>query len=256
MQSLANKTQSDYYFANGSKGLDINRVSLWTPTELSTLLWLDGADSSTITLATGVSQWNDKSGNARHLIQANAGNQPLYNNNTVEFDSTKSLAISSVQVFSGATSGSVYFIGWQPTATSGGWGRFGGTGGGNLHTPFVNDGSFYESFMATGRVQIGGGVTYPLPESILCFENDGTNLTIIRNTSSVASVAITFSVPTTGNQFLGGMAGTFNIKEVVMFNSILSTTNKQKMEGYLAWKWNLVSLLPADHPYKNAIPTV
>ena len=44
--------------------------------------------------------------------------------------------------------------------------------------------------------------------------------------------------------------------EIVSYGSTLSTTDRQKMEGYLAWKWNLVSLLPAGHPYKTTRPTV
>jgi hypothetical protein len=41
-------------------------------------LWLDGADSSAITISSGtsVSQWNDKSGNGRHVSQSTAANQP------------------------------------------------------------------------------------------------------------------------------------------------------------------------------------
>jgi len=33
-------------------------------------------------------------------------------------------------------------------------------------------------------------------------------------------------------------------------------TDLQKGEGYLAWKWGLVGLLPFGHPYKNNPPTV
>ena len=32
-------------------------------------------------------------------------------------------------------------------------------------------------------------------------------------------------------------------------------SNIEKAEGYLAWKWGLVSNLPSGHPYKNAAPT-
>jgi hypothetical protein len=35
----------------------------------------------------------------------------------------------------------------------------------------------------------------------------------------------------------------------------LSTTDRQKLEGYLAHKWGLAANLPADHPYKSAAPT-
>ena len=46
------------------------------------------------------------------------------------------------------------------------------------------------------------------------------------------------------------------IGEVVIVDGELSTEDRQKMEGYLAWKWGQVSKLPAAHPYKNAAPTV
>jgi hypothetical protein len=50
----------------------------FNPKSLSGLsLWLDGADSSTITLnGTAVSQWSDKSGNSRNATQGTALNQP------------------------------------------------------------------------------------------------------------------------------------------------------------------------------------
>lgn len=49
---------------------------LWSPIQLSPALWLDAADSSTITIATGVSQWNDKSGNGRNVSQSTPAAQP------------------------------------------------------------------------------------------------------------------------------------------------------------------------------------
>lgn len=50
----------------------------WTPAEITTELWLDAADSSTITQdgSGNVSQWDDKSGNARHAVQATSSLQP------------------------------------------------------------------------------------------------------------------------------------------------------------------------------------
>lgn len=47
--------------------------------------------------------------------------------------------------------------------------------------------------------------------------------------------------------------------ELLMFkNDCGPTTNSflysQQIEGYLAWKWGVVSLLPSNHPYKNVAP--
>jgi hypothetical protein len=39
--------------------------------------------------------------------------------------------------------------------------------------------------------------------------------------------------------------------EIIFYNSVLNTTQRQQVEGYLAWKWGLVSSLPNGHPYKQ-----
>lgn len=47
------------------------------PTDIPGLMtWLDASDASTFTIATGVQQWRDKSGNGYHAEQASAGNRP------------------------------------------------------------------------------------------------------------------------------------------------------------------------------------
>jgi len=62
-------------------------VSSWlnfTPLSLQPDLWLDASDTTTITSSSGaVSQWNDKSGNARHMTQSTGINQPITGTRTV-----------------------------------------------------------------------------------------------------------------------------------------------------------------------------
>jgi len=41
--------------------------------------------------------------------------------------------------------------------------------------------------------------------------------------------------------------------EIVYFSN---TSDYEKVEGYLAWKWDLVHLLPVGHTYKSAAPNV
>jgi hypothetical protein len=43
------------------------------------------------------------------------------------------------------------------------------------------------------------------------------------------------------------------IAELVVFSGE-NNTNRQLIEGYLAWKWNTVSTLDAGHPYKSSQP--
>ena len=45
-----------------------------------------------------------------------------------------------------------------------------------------------------------------------------------------------------------------NVYEVIVFNTVLTTTQRQQVEGYLAWKWGLQSNLPETHAYKKFMP--
>ena len=45
-----------------------------------------------------------------------------------------------------------------------------------------------------------------------------------------------------------------NIYEVVAYLNEVSKTQRQNVEGYLAWKWGLVATLPANHPFKRWPP--
>jgi hypothetical protein len=42
--------------------------------------------------------------------------------------------------------------------------------------------------------------------------------------------------------------------EIVGMNTNATTLQRQQIEGYFAWKWDLVASLPADHPYKTFRP--
>jgi hypothetical protein len=52
-----------------------------------------------------------------------------------------------------------------------------------------------------------------------------------------------------GGAFLNGTLG-----ELVMLNYIPVEEVRQKIEGYLAWKFQITSSLPSDHPFKNNQP--
>jgi hypothetical protein len=58
-----------------------------------------------------------------------------------------------------------------------------------------------------------------------------------------------------GGSYAGGIALATQVAEVICLKYIASSTDRQKIEGYLAWKWGLEANLPAGHPYKDAAPT-
>ncbi|MFM5960147.1 MAG: hypothetical protein ACKOQ2_23825, partial [Dolichospermum sp.] len=95
---------------------------LWTPAQISTALWLDAADASTIILnGSTVSQWRDKSGNGRNATQATAANQPVLATNSqngqngITFD-----GVNDYLVFSSALLQTTHslFIVFKPTIKS------------------------------------------------------------------------------------------------------------------------------------------
>jgi hypothetical protein len=97
--------------------------------------------------------------------------------------------------------------------------------------------------------------------SVMGITNNNTTLTGYVNGTSAGTKTGT-SGTTTGvalgsacggggnSQFING-----NICEVVMFNSVLSTTNYQYVEGCLAWKYGCQNSLAVGHPYKSISPT-
>jgi len=46
----------------------------------------------------------------------------------------------------------------------------------------------------------------------------------------------------------------FTMHEVIHYDADLTDASRQKIEGYLAWKWGIQSFLPAGHLYKAAAP--
>jgi hypothetical protein len=41
--------------------------------------------------------------------------------------------------------------------------------------------------------------------------------------------------------------GTFNISEIILYSNVLTTQQRQNVEGYLSWKWGLTRFLPGTH---------
>ena len=63
-----------------------------------------------------------------------------------------------------------------------------------------------------------------------------------------------------GNTNIGGFGignGNYlngSVSEVLIYNTVLTLTQRQNVEGYLAWKWGLRAQLPSNHPYRNSSP--
>ena len=263
--------------------------SSWTPAELTGLaLWLDADDASSITLnGSTVSQWSDKSGNNQHVVQATASAQPLYlpttfnSKPTLYFDDTNDQM--GCDVTNVSSQGDLFFgAAFQYLSDTNNWrpivAHNTSTDQSNAGTLLMQRSSSRSEIGVhdSGRTDSGSDFTVQVtdlfePRIATVGRNGGTlgdggALTITATGPSQPTyiTQINQSWPTTENtsriqiggrqQVQTGWANAY-ISEVIVCNTDLSTEDRQKLEGYLAWKWGLTANLPADHPYKSAPPT-
>jgi hypothetical protein len=99
--------------------------SIWNPSMIQTALWLDAADSSTVTtISDAVSQWNDKSGNSRNASQSTALARPAYTQNAlngravVSFDGSNDILGFTDSTLGTNVSGLSYLAVFRPNQPS------------------------------------------------------------------------------------------------------------------------------------------
>lgn len=244
---------------------------LWTPAVLRPALWVDAADISTISVATGISEWRDKSGNNRHFSQTTTSLQPtlqpenLNGLATILFDGQKYVA-NSVASLSVTSETSITLLKRSASATT--FSRF------FTKANTANDVTYvtilYGDGAATGQIgsYIGGmrsviTVNADVWEIFSC-THTGAELT--NRTPQVAGAAYAHTLSTNYDRFAiaydffalgnGGELNGGSVAETIYFTSALSSRDRNACEGYLAWKWGVVNRLPADHPFANRPPLI
>lgn len=224
----------------------------WTPAQITTALWLDAADTSTITLnGSTVSQWDDKSGNARNATQATAANQPTYNATgilgkpSLSFDGADdSLGISA---WSSSPPYAVFVVLKKNNAAQASWnGVFTMLqSGNNVFWMGQNSGTATNARMGNANLaedlDITGFFQLDVPNVHAAVQSGTYELTAWRTGNQLGSRALTNIGQASRSLTLGrSTITTINgfISEVVMVSeTALSVSDRQKIEGYLAWKW-------------------
>jgi hypothetical protein len=54
----------------------------------------------------------------------------------------------------------------------------------------------------------------------------------------------------------GGTPSAYVYHSVIVTNAILTTDQRQRVEGYLAHRYNIQSSLPSGHPFRDLPPTI
>lgn len=249
---------------------------IWTPNTLRAALWLDAADLSTLTIATGVSQWRDKSGNNRHLSQTAPTQQPALTLNAqnglpaLTFDGSNDFMLNAsvgaanldvvqiISVFRMITGGANEDIpmGVGQTASAGA-----------IRTFYRSNNGTTVGFASWGNDVTSSAYSYDIGGNFHVFEIWNTQratpnqIRIGKNgsitTYSVGSLNLTADGFSVGSLRGGAVASYYSniaVGEILVAYSEWSQRDRQLVEGYLGWKWGVP--LDASHPFANRPPLI
>jgi hypothetical protein len=237
-------------------------------------MWLDAADSSAVTIATGVSGWRDKSGNAYNLTQSTTGSQPSYASNLITFSNNTYLNIPQAAM-NNLSTWSLFFVinpisssNWIMAKQKDGANTYNvlsmtynTTNGGNPQTGSTGF-LYWRSLNNAGQLVSTAAITTSTLQ-IWNLTYDGTSIYFYKNGVLEKTTAGSFAISndTNATNFTLGVwiqASTiinsgvtnFRLGEMILYSSFPNTTERQQLEGYLAWKWGL-----APPTTKGFIPT-
>lgn len=277
--------------AMGTLTVTVSVSDLWTPAEISTALWLDAADASTVTVVDGkVSQWADKSGNGCNANQSTTTKDVFYDhlNRCISAAGNGILEGNFPTIADGTINEYTVFAVVKPT-------KQGGT-----HTQsssgvnaWQNDGNNSWFFQILGNASSTTGPVVPLFSCVkagICLDETRNSYAppLIFRTHGLGEAVMMLMFERNADRYTrsgingvyanGARSGVTNltwvafqcpalqrvgmsewrgdIHEVILVhNGALGAELIQTIEGYLAHKWGLTAELPSAHPYKSAPPT-
>ncbi len=253
---------------------------LWTPNNLkSVITWLAPQRLFRLGVGTGFSEWKDVKGNTQ-FVQATAARQPTLSQTkpdfrgllVPDFDGTNDfLADETPSDLLDVGTGDFYIMAAIKTGTVGSdsivclqrednneqinFQTVAGRGGNNLRLVVSGLSS------VTGSTTLTNNTTY----LVYCERiNNSMNVYLNGTKDNAASVANSTNIDNNAASVLGARntvpAAPFEgkIAEVVIGGStstnILSTRQRQLLEGYMAHTCGISSVLPSDHPYRKGPP--
>jgi hypothetical protein len=257
---------------------------------LAPIAWYDGSDQSTMTYGAGgnVSIWGDKTGNGYDAVQSDNSKQPTVTSsegldftggdNVMSAGNVLNDALFDFNEGAVANDGFTIVLAMKNTAAyglvppAGHFDVLGNKSTGEFCLRIKRGGTdTARTILATlGALNVGGGTTLDPNDQRVLFQaryNKGTSdyngdwfSNLVSSGSQQTIAADDFSGGNTYSLTLGmtDVASRYfegHFYEVIFFNRVLTTTEYEKVEGYLAWKWGLRSGLEnIDHSYKSHPP--
>jgi len=215
-----------------------------------------------------VSKWWDKSGNDRHVVQDTESEKPvtgaLTQNslNVIGFDPTTDDQFLEHDNPTGLPTGSfdLYMVMKRDVTSVAAYAfTMDGTGSAQLRGNRFADYSFDGSNDAAGSFNTGGN-SGDTDTHILNWRIDGSDAFLFLDGVQIDTDNIT--TPITIDDYIRIGADAFGnnghdgfIAEV-LWVTYQTDLQRQLIEGYLAWKWGIADVLPADHQYKFGRPVI
>ena len=234
-------------------------------------LWLDGADSSQIIFSSGsnVNTWNDKSG-----FSNSCSNQSL--GTTITYPGTKINGLNTVNFTAGCIRGALnstsvvnttdvtIVIVTVETAANNNLRIFSLTTAANYQDDQANQMLIYAApganqvtFYRAGVQPTAYTVIQNVPFIYTVTQTSGTGSQWLNGGSNITAAITTSAFAVTnyniGTLYLANQNYTGLMGEVIMYKTLLSTTQRQQVESYLAQKWGLHQQLPQGHPGTRGI---
>jgi hypothetical protein len=246
---------------------------LWTPKDSGVLLalWLDTSDLSTVSCGTsGVSEWRDKSGNARNATQATDASRPvltaigLDNKSTIYHDGTDDL-LTANYTYTG--SDITVFIVSKALSGGGSNQRVLSFNRSNAADWSSND-TFFIGYEGGNNIRFLRNVTIVAASTITTRGTGNWALHSVTKTGGTATVSSNGETPVSGTTSTasfnftriqtGDGPGNYqgDLAEAIVIPSYLDQRAQELFIGYLAWKWGLVHILRAPHPFYSRPPTI
>jgi hypothetical protein len=242
---------------------------LFTPAQLSGLvLWMDPTDSTTLTLSgSSVTQWRDKSASGATFTTVN-GN-PTYTPSLInglpgiDLTNASGFISSATQTLTSSLTMAMILV---VKSGIGAWGSFFTHGsrdldialernsisaGTTLQFQTANDNSGANLTFTTDQVSLYLGTMTTGTSRF--FERFGGGTTTTTTATNSSTITVGLQTIRIGRSDVGENCNSF-IGEIVYYNRVLSTQERQRVEGYLAWKWGLQLSLPSTHPYSKFRP--
>jgi len=277
-----NDTSAPLVEAGSDQTVAFHEGTPWSPDVMGMDIWLDASDAATVEVGEGnsVSEWRDKSGHERHMEQPTEGARPTYNptgwndslpclevvpwNATgsqrqslrryVDDDGIGGDAYTLFVVADVADTNSSKYIHFQRTASSfvdrymvsgtggevSGWQR--------QHLENSYGGARASTAGAPGRQLL----QYSLATTNSAIHRDGVQIAGNEGNHRAGVLTDLFTVNGGDHAGGGGIIGSF--AEFIFMTENPTPADRQRMEGYLAHKWDLIDGLSMDHPYKEHAP--